>query len=811
MRIPLDYYRILGLPIQATADQLQQAYRDRTLQLPRREFSEMAIATRKSLLDQAYAELSDPAQRQAYDARFLAKSSELLEVGRGRDFALDDTDPNMDNSPLEFDVFDATEDPYTPDIEIDDSLLVGALLILWEMGEYELVLRLSHSYLSETATQFGSSLGGGPNIIHEDIVLTAALACLELGREQWQQGQYENAAESLETGEQLLLRERLFANIRGEMQSDLFKLRPYRILELVALPEDHDAERRHGLSLLEGMLKERGGIDGAGDDQSGLSTDDFLRFIQQLRAYMTAAEQHAMFELEARRPSAVAIYLAVYALLARGFAQRQPALIRRAKQMLARLGSRQDVHLEQAICALLLGQTEEANYALELSQEFESLAFIREHSQGSPDQLPGLCLYSERWLQNEVFPHFRDLMDKRASLKEYFADEQVQAYLEELPSETETSSTWVTAQKADHQTVSNHYPIGREPQLQKFDQPDTPVPPIGSSRTVVLDAPEARFMPAVEPTPASGGRWERSHSAAADSEWPGEESSFVDPADITEPASPVAAAATRAVLNEGTSVRRPRRGKFRLDRLLFLAALGMLSVLGLTFLTNWLTTRGPSTIPVTSRSPSSSPTAGATSPSPAAATVASTTSPAATTTASNQVQPLQSPLNQVAQQQQQALAAGTTSSTSSSPSPTANPTTANTAASAGPLTTDGAKGVVQSWLSAKSAAMGQSYATDQLPQILTGSALTQWQGAANAVKTDNVYLTYEHSDLTIERVTPNPDDPNRVTVDATVTEKQESFTNGRADGNDRESPNLQVTYELVRQNGRWLIESIAAQ
>jgi hypothetical protein len=107
--------------------------------------------------------------------------------------------------------------------------------------------------------------------------------------------------------------------------------------------------------------------------------------------------------------------------------------------------------------------------------------------------------------------------------------------------------------------------------------------------------------------------------------------------------------------------------------------------------------------------------------------------------------------------------------------------------------------------------MGQSYATDQLPQILTGSALTQWQGAANAVKTDNVYLTYEHSDLTIERVTPNPDDPNRVTVDATVTEKQESFTNGRADGNDRESPNLQVTYELVRQNGRWLIESIAAQ
>jgi hypothetical protein len=42
VRIPLDYYRILGLPIQATAEQLSQAYRDRALQLPRREYSDAA-------------------------------------------------------------------------------------------------------------------------------------------------------------------------------------------------------------------------------------------------------------------------------------------------------------------------------------------------------------------------------------------------------------------------------------------------------------------------------------------------------------------------------------------------------------------------------------------------------------------------------------------------------------------------------------------------------------------------------------------------------------------------------------------------
>jgi hypothetical protein len=162
-----------------------------------------------------------------------------------------------------------------------------------------------------------------------------------------------------------------------------------------------------------------------------------------LRTYLSAAEQQTLFETEARRPSAVATYLAVYALLARGFAQRQPSLIARAKQLLMRLGRRQDVHLEQSVCALLLGQTEEASRALELSQEYEPLAFIREHSQGAPDLLPGLCLYGERWLQQSVFPHFRDLAEQKASLKEYFADEQVQRYLETLPeSPEESNSEW---------------------------------------------------------------------------------------------------------------------------------------------------------------------------------------------------------------------------------------------------------------------------------------------------------------------------------------------------------------------------------
>jgi hypothetical protein len=304
---------------------------------------------------------------------------------------------------------------------------------LLELGEYEQVIQLGRPYLSSGSRNLQDGSFGDSEAVLSDIVLNLALACLELGREQWQQRQYETAAESLETGNELLVEENRFPSIRAEIQTELYKLRPYRILELLARPLDQTRERRQGMKLLKAMLEDRGGIEGTEDDLSGLAIDDFLRFIQQLRDYLTASEQQELFEHEARRPSPVATYLTIYALLARGFARHQPALVRRAKQLLVSLGAQQDVHLEQAVCALLLGQTEEANRALELSQEYEPLAYIREHSRNSPDLLPGLCLYAERWLKEEVFPHFRDFRDQEATLKDYFADAQVQAYLESMP------------------------------------------------------------------------------------------------------------------------------------------------------------------------------------------------------------------------------------------------------------------------------------------------------------------------------------------------------------------------------------------
>lgn len=167
-------------------------------------------------------------------------------------------------------------------------------------------------------------------------------------------------------------------------------------------------------------------------DDSGLNVDSFLRFIQQIRVYLTAEEQQILFENEAKRPSPAAAYLTAYACLARGFTERKPDLIIKAKNNLISLTIHQDVYLEQSICALLLGQTTEAEFSLSQSKEKDAIARIQEISANSPDLLPGLCVYTEKWLQTEVFPQFKGLRNVDSSLQAYFADEKVQNYLESI-------------------------------------------------------------------------------------------------------------------------------------------------------------------------------------------------------------------------------------------------------------------------------------------------------------------------------------------------------------------------------------------
>ncbi|TVU55721.1 MAG: DUF4101 domain-containing protein [Arthrospira sp. PLM2.Bin9] len=768
MRIPLDYYRILGLPIQATADQLKQARGDRIQQLPRREYSDLAIDARKQLIDEAYAVLSDPDQRGAYDMGFLAKTYDLP------------SNPSLSGVGGEKDT-----DSHRASIEIDDRQLVGALLILQELGEYEQVVAMTRPWVGTSTIGLKDGRFGDPDLVVPDMVLTVALAYLELGREQWQSRQYENAAISLESGQDLLLRESLFASLRGEMQADLYKLRPYRIIELLQLPEVKTDERRRGLQLLREMLHERGGIDGHGDDRSGLNVEDFLRFIQQLRSSLTTTEQQTLFEMEAHRPSAVSTYLAVYALLAQGFARAQPALIRKAKLMLMQLGRRQDVHLEKAVCCLLLGQTEEASRALDLSQEQEAIAFIRENSVDSPDLLPGLCLYAEHWLAEEVFPHFRDLQNQSVSLKEYFANKQVQSYLEALPGEARaTSNEWVVVQ----------------PRRSSRSDNQLSYPERATTQTVSTSANPATSAPySSTPDGMSNGTGSPTGSVAH-ANWFSQSSSSGTPSPSAQvPQTPPPGRLNQST-NESTYLQKPARGS---------------------------SSTSPETARVASSSPglNSEPTAnlpplGQGSPQP--------NSPRRTrgkgTHESNYkvkrlilvglvglfgIWLLWMILSAIFGWIGNALEGmGGPRLTADGPeirldnSPIAIPEPEPENPLAADLNPTVAQQVVNTWLTAKAAALGPEHQTQGLREILVEPSLTRWIGVSDSLRQENSHRRFQH-EVRVQSVDVNENNPNQGTVDAQVREVTQFYQGNQMERS--EDSTLQVRYQLVRDQGPWRI------
>ncbi len=808
MRIPLDYYRILGLPIQATTEQLQQAYRDRALQLPRREYSEVAIAARRQLLDQAYTVLSDPQERTAYDGNFLNHTFEPPS-----EESLSDR-TSSDNPEI---------DPFTPSLEITDEQFVGAVLILNDLGEYELVLKQSRPYLSSGNLRVSLDQGrlGEPELVRADIVLTIALACLELGREQWQQTQYENAATSLETGQKLLLSEGLFPTIRGEIQADLYKLRPYRVLELLALPTENATERRHGLAMLQDMLQERGGIDGAGDDQSGLNIDDFLRFIQQLRGYLTASEQQALFESEAKRPSAVATYLAVYALITRGFCQRQPALIVHAKQLLMRLSKRQDVHLEQAVCALLLGQTEQATRALELSQEQQSLAFIRENSQGSPDLLPGLCLYGERWLQTEVFPHFRDLAQERVSLKDYFADPEIQAYLENLPTEVDSADDWsvVESQRVAYSPTATTSSEMIDPTTSNGSNPFNlvglgmvgkhNVNPHGATKPQPNNQPHAPKTPsnigeyqqgnALEPSSTKYNYTSQAPSSTDSTSSVGSISNL--PTQRTSPSQPRVEFKQTNLKSEGHPTRRQRQPRIR-EKADTSSSNGQQRTEFTSDGFSSINDLQPSPTFVGGRRTRSHSKRGANNRRVIFVTLAGILGlgilgilliKALQTnykTAPNAILEEEQPLVQLDK-------------------PPVPIPSADSAISYqdGVLTEETAQEVIETWLSSKAQALGENHQVEQLGEILVEPVLSRWQKRAEVAKKNNSYAQYNHA-VVVKSVKTSNEQPDEARVEAEVNESAQLYEDGVLSKSGSYDSKLKVRYSLVRQDHQWRIKNM---
>jgi ARC6-like, IMS domain len=366
--LPLNDFQILGVPPSCDETAIVTAVADRLAQLPRRELSSQVSAQREALIKESGEVLVNAVRHQEPVAvKHLTVSSEGLAAG---------------------------------------------LLLLYEAGCYKALLERKKEVLAIKDNQ--------------DTRLIFALAHRAVAEEEDEQGNLEAAYSALELGITTLREGNCLVPVQQELSALSKRWRPEYILSLLSGEKGREA----GMMQLLAMLEERSGLEGDGKDGSGLNPDEFFKFMQYVRRQLNVVEQQDLFEQESARPSPAAQYLAAQALLARGFSQAEAQWIRRARGHLIKLSQRQDVNLELAVCALLLGQVDEALKNLERSQEEQPLNFIRNISANSPDLLPGLCRYSEEWLSNEVFPLFRDLRDTQSSLQDYFSNPEVQNFID---------------------------------------------------------------------------------------------------------------------------------------------------------------------------------------------------------------------------------------------------------------------------------------------------------------------------------------------------------------------------------------------
>ena len=745
MRIPLDYYSILSVPVNATLEQLEQAYQDRLQQQPRREYSKQAISARQELIEHSYQVLSDIEQRAAYDAQFLVNMQPVAI-----------SDESEDGEPGSGTVIENSPPAAVPSstIEIRESQVVGALSILHELGEYELVLKIGIDFYNSKEFARNSPDELSIDTTKEDIILSLTLAYLELGREQWNRQEYENAAVSGQMGVDLLKQENLFPKIQKELESDLYKLRPYRVLKLISQNPAGSEQRAKGFELLRSMLIQRQEIENR-PDRSGLNFDQFLCFIQQLRTYLTSAEQQQLFDDESLKDSAIANYLAVYALLGRGFSLKQPELVLRARRKLDALNELRDVSWEQAVTALLLGHTELAISKLKSSPDPTKLEQVEQHSASSIDLLPGLCFYGEKWLQEDVVAQYSDLTATDLTLKEYFGDRQVQSYLEQLavpaaanakvktsrlqesipqkqPTEaavTGIKSVWRNLLSFQRSTVTK-----RSHPAKIFTGTKT----ASGTATIKRDYPQATdkgSKSSPRPTVSPTHRTSKNGSTAKSLSLPLESKRAV-PASVMQKA-------------KGRAKKRVSRPK-KLDKATLLK--GWLFILGLAIATGAI---GFTTIKL-----------------------------------------FLSPNVRTADNAQLAVALNR---------PAVKLPPKKIVAATEPTFAELSQQTIQTWLDSKSAAFGKEHQIERLNNILTEPLLSTWRDRARAYKQGNLYREYEH-DVTMRSATVDPNDQNKATIEAEVKEIAKHYQSGKLDDSQSYNDNLLVRYEIIRQKNKWLIK-----
>ncbi len=387
MELPIDHFRLLGVSPSADSQAVLRALQVRLDRPPEQGFTNEVLAQRAELLRLSADLLTDQSQRDEYETALLGGALGL---------------------------------------EFSSNREVAGLILLWEADASNEAFGLARKALQPPQAP---ALGSGRE---SDLTLIAACSCRAAALQEQEQRHFEAAALLLQEGIQLLQRMGKLADERKNLEKELDLLLPYRILDLVSRDLSSKGSREEGLRLLDGFVRKRGGLEGRNSSQliGGLKQSDFEIFFQQIRNFLTVQEQLDLFIHWRKRSSADAGFLSVLALAAVGFSRRKPERLEEARRQLRRLNLPEiDQMPLLGSMDLLLADVQQAEQRF-FSSPDESLQDWLKNYPG--ETLGALCEYCRDWLRRDVLPGYRDVDAGAVDLEAWFADRDVQKYVENL-------------------------------------------------------------------------------------------------------------------------------------------------------------------------------------------------------------------------------------------------------------------------------------------------------------------------------------------------------------------------------------------
>jgi len=387
LELPIDHFRLLGVSPSANAEEVLRAFQLRLDRPPKQGFTYEVLAQRAELLRLSADLLSNPNERQSYELALIEGSSGL---------------------------------------DLSSNREVAGLLLLWESNSSLQAFKLAKKALQPPQAP---ALGSGRE---SDLTLIAALSCRDASNAEQVCRRYASGADLLQEGIQLLQRMGKLVDERKTLEADLEALLPYRILDLLSRENGDDKSHQEGLVLLEDFVNKRGGLEGKRNSKkiAGLNQNDFELFFLQIRRFLTAKEQSKLYVNWYRRGSEDAGFLAAFSLIASGFTCRKPELLQEARKYLRNININGFDPMPLVGCLdLLLGDVKQAESRFRSSSD-EKLKDWLDNYPG--ETLAALCDYCRNWLKKDVLVGFRDIEIQTINLDDWFANKEVQLYVEKL-------------------------------------------------------------------------------------------------------------------------------------------------------------------------------------------------------------------------------------------------------------------------------------------------------------------------------------------------------------------------------------------